>query len=149
VGVQIRHISTPQLSQITSLGLSNPSATSLTDSHLSHLNSYIGINEPFQGCVTVPIPLFNAFLPIGYFTDSALSGLHLVIATLVATRNVIFPVSQSLSWIDKSLLEAILTFHQPDNFPFFYLALIRIDAPMGCGLLALSAMEWVDFFNHF
>ena len=122
---------------------------STTSSHSGHLNSYIGINEPFQSRVTVPVPLFNAFLPIDYFTDSAFSSFHLVIATLVTSGYVIFSISQSLSWIDESLLEAILTLHQPDNFALFYLALIRIDASMGCGFFALSAMKWVDFFNHF
>jgi hypothetical protein len=95
----MRHIITPQLSQVTSLGLSNPSATSLTSSHLSHLNSYIGINEPLKRCIAIPVTFFNALLSIGYFTDTALGGLHLVIAALVASVNLILSTNYSVNWI--------------------------------------------------
>jgi hypothetical protein len=90
---------TPQLSQVTSLGLSNPSATSLTPSHLSHLNSYIGIDEPFECRIAIPVTLFDALLPIGYFTDTALSSLHLVIAALIAPVDFILSTNHSVNWI--------------------------------------------------
>jgi hypothetical protein len=121
VGVHIRHISTPQLSQVTSLGLSKPSATSLIASHLSHLNSYIGINKPFEGGIAIPIAFFDALLPIGYFADSALSGFHLIVTALVTTGYLVFFIGYPFSRIDKPLLEAILAFHKPDHFAYLNL----------------------------
>ena len=111
VAVHTRHILTPQFTQSTSFGSSKPSPTSVMASHLSHLNSYIGIDEPFKCGVTIPIAFFNSFLPTSYSADSTLSCFHFVIATLVATGYVIFLISQSLSWIDEAHFETVLTFH--------------------------------------
>jgi len=68
-------------------------------SHLSHLNSYIGIYEPFKGGVAIPISFFNALLPISYSADSAFSVLHLVITTLVAAAYLILSIDHSIYWI--------------------------------------------------
>jgi hypothetical protein len=75
------------------------------------LNSYVGIDEPFKGSITVPIPFFNAFLPSGYLADSTMGCLHFVIATLVASCYVIFLASHSLKGFKQSLFKAALTFH--------------------------------------
>jgi hypothetical protein len=99
VGVHTRHIRTPQFSQITSFGASKPSATSVMASHLSHLNSYIGIYEPLKCGVAIPIAFLNALLPISYPADSAFSVFHLVIATLVAPTYFIFSINHSIYWI--------------------------------------------------
>lgn len=113
------------------------------------MNSYVGIDEPFKGSVPVPIPFFNAFLPSSYLADSTLGCLHLVIATLVATSDVIFLISHSIDWIDKSLFKAILTFHQPHFLTRCYLRVVFSDFPMSCDLLARPTLKGMDFVNHF
>jgi len=52
-----------------------------------------------------------------YPADFAFLSLHLVVAALVATMNVVFLCSQALGWIDNPLLEASLAFDQP-YFPW-------------------------------
>jgi hypothetical protein len=68
-------------------------------SHLSHLNSYIGIYEPLKCGVAIPIAFFDALLPISYSADSAFSVLHLVIATLVTAAYLILSINHSIYWI--------------------------------------------------
>jgi hypothetical protein len=68
-------------------------------SHLSHLNSYIGIYKPLQCGVTIPIAFFNALLPISYSADSAFGINHFVIATLVAAAYLILSIYYSIYWI--------------------------------------------------
>jgi len=68
-------------------------------SHLSHLNSYIGIYKPFECGVAIPVAFFNALLPISYSTDSAFSINHFVIATLVAAAYLILSINHSIYWI--------------------------------------------------
>jgi hypothetical protein len=68
-------------------------------SHLSHLNSYIGIDEPFECGVAIPISFFNALLPLSYSAYSAFSINHFVIATLVAAAYLILSINHSIYWI--------------------------------------------------
>jgi hypothetical protein len=48
-----------------------------------------------------------------YPADSAFLSLHLVVAALVATMNVVFLSGQALGRIDNSLLKASLALDQP------------------------------------
>ena len=118
-------------------------------SHLSHLNSYIGIDKPFECGVAVPVAFFDSFLPIGYLTNPTLCGLHFVISALVASGNSVFLIRYSIHWLYQSLLEAILTFHQPDILALGYLRIVFTNTPLSRDLLTVATVEWVDFINHF
>jgi hypothetical protein len=117
-------------------------------SHLSHLNSYIGINKPFKCGVAVPVAFFDALLPISYLTDSTLRGFHFVITALVAPSYSVFLIGYSIHRLYQSLLEAILTFHQPDILALGYLRIVFDNSPLCGHFLTLATSEGMDFIDH-
>jgi hypothetical protein len=57
---------------------------------------------------------FDLFFISSKSANPAFISLHFVIATLIASGNIILPSSQPFRWVDDALGEASLTFNQPN-----------------------------------
>jgi hypothetical protein len=112
------------------------------------LNSYIGIDEPFQSGVAIPVAFFDPFFSSSYAAYTAFGIFHLVIAALVAPGYFILSANHSVDWIKETLLEAILTFHQPDFIAFIYLTIIFSDIGVDCDLLTRPTLEGMSIILH-
>ena len=117
-------------------------------SQSSHQYSYLTIDLPILMAVE-HLDLY--FLKSSCYSANATPlSLHLIIATLAASFDVIFFGFDSLSWVDDSLLEASLTFDQP-YFPRCFgdiWAIKCLDKCVRFNASASATLERMDITYH-